>query len=209
MTSSVLPEHKNLVNGACKVRSVHAVPCDWGVTPTLLSELGLSGRCLINKSQTAVESVWPQVEAATSARYAHTHRRFPTTEGALGTGTALSSVWLRQLWFPFGPFCPTCFFFFFFNGPGSGTVLGPVYSGEWSVQEMVQMVLLLWFFMASLLFSSLVILLWIPSKYKPRSNCPAPRGILEKRKNKSRGDVTELRHPFHINTHAHTMVLSE
>lgn len=52
------------------------------------------------------------------------------------------------------------------------------------------MVLLLWFFMASLLFSSLVILLRIPSKYKPRSNCPAPRGILERRQNKSRGDVT-------------------
>lgn len=43
---------------------------------------------------------------------------------------------------------------------------------------MAQMVLLLWFFMASLLFSSLVILLLMPSKYKPRSNCPAPRGML-------------------------------
>lgn len=40
------------------------------------------------------------------------------------------------------------------------------------------MVLLPWFFMASLLFSSLVILLLMPSKYRPRSNCPAPRGIL-------------------------------
>jgi len=41
------------------------------------------------------------------------------------------------------------------------------------------MLLLLWLFMASLLFSSLVILLLMPSKYKLLSNCPAPRGILD------------------------------
>lgn len=39
--------------------------------------------------------------------------------------------------------------------------------------------LLLCFFMASLLFSSLVILLLMPSKYKTLSNCPAPKGILD------------------------------
>lgn len=46
-------------------------------------------------------------------------------------------------------------------------------------QDIVQTVLLFWFFMsASLFFSSRVILLLIPSKYRPLSNWPAPRGML-------------------------------
>lgn len=43
------------------------------------------------------------------------------------------------------------------------------------------MVLLLWFFMASLIFSSLVILLLMPSRYKPLSNFPAHKGMLKKK----------------------------
>lgn len=45
-------------------------------------------------------------------------------------------------------------------------------------QEMEQTVLLLWFFMASLRCSSLVILLLMPSRYTARSNKPAPNGML-------------------------------
>lgn len=58
---------------------------------------------------------------------------------------------------------------------------------------MAQTVLLLWFFAASLLFNSLVILLLMPSKYKHRSNCPAPKGIL-KGKKKDKKKVELCRH---------------
>lgn len=47
--------------------------------------------------------------------------------------------------------------------------------------EIEQTVLLLWFFIASLLFSSLEILLLMPSRYTARSNKPAPNGMLEGR----------------------------
>ena len=51
--------------------------------------------------------------------------------------------------------------------------------------------LLFWLFITSLLFSSRVILRLIPSRYKPRSNCPAPRGILRERKKKTfKGPIT-------------------
>lgn len=56
---------------------------------------------------------------------------------------------------------------------------GPVQSSPVQVQEIEQMVLLPRFFMASLFFSSLVILLLMPSRYRLLSNWPAPRGILE------------------------------
>lgn len=51
-------------------------------------------------------------------------------------------------------------------------------------QEILQTVLLCWSFIASCLWSSRLILLRIPSRYRLRSNCPAPSGMLQSDKSR-------------------------